>query len=285
MNGPTTEPTFALANNAWKSDLVATTALAESTLLQAVDVAHIPGSAAHTSPNVAAFQRNYRTLQARHRAAEAALSRAEEQLLLPADELKVWEDKLVNLATLLESIRDVALDLDESAAAAGSSAGAAGAAAGAPVVPAPRQATLGQQADERAQLLGINPSAPMTRVARVSMAHRRHGESPEPTTLAEAEPQQLMQMQRLMFDEQDAELEALVQVVGRQKNLALAMDEELGTQNEMLDDLTEGVTRTGSQMTRARRRLSSVSKQISERSPWLLILALVILLILILVVL
>ncbi|KAH3682948.1 hypothetical protein WICPIJ_006078 [Wickerhamomyces pijperi] len=66
--------------------------------------------------------------------------------------------------------------------------------------------------------------------------------------------QQLLQLQRNDFKKQDEELQQLGKVIARQKELGIAINEELKLQNELLDELDGEVDRTNSKLHYASKR-------------------------------
>ena len=65
----------------------------------------------------------------------------------------------------------------------------------------------------------------------------------------------LLQLQKTLVDEQDSRLDSLTAVLRRQRELGLAINNELEQQNEMLDDLTIGVDRTSTKLQKAQGQL------------------------------
>ena len=69
----------------------------------------------------------------------------------------------------------------------------------------------------------------------------------------------VLQLQKQMIEDQDEDVMVLAQAVRRQKELGLAIQEELVLQNEMLGMLDEDVTRVAGKVDVARKRVSKIS--------------------------
>lgn len=67
--------------------------------------------------------------------------------------------------------------------------------------------------------------------------------------------QQLLQVQKQDFQDQEKELEQLSKVIQRQKELGVAINEELALQNELLDELDSEVDRTSAKLHYANKRV------------------------------
>ncbi|SCU86579.1 LAMI_0D02718g1_1 [Lachancea mirantina] len=90
-------------------------------------------------------------------------------------------------------------------------------------------------------------------------AGRRIGET---DTTMTRNNQQLLQLHKDTMKDQDEELEKLRGVIKNQKNLSLAMNQELATQNELLDMMSEDVEQTAIKLRMANRS----AKRFNERS-------------------
>ncbi|KAI0735227.1 syntaxin [Earliella scabrosa] len=66
----------------------------------------------------------------------------------------------------------------------------------------------------------------------------------------------LVQLQQTQIDQQDAQLAQLSTILQRQKQLGLAINQEIREQNEELDALTSDVDRVGGKLTSAKRQLN-----------------------------
>ena len=69
----------------------------------------------------------------------------------------------------------------------------------------------------------------------------------------------VVQLQKQMMEEQDEDVMVLAQAVRRQKELGLAIQEELVEQNELLGMLDEDVTRVAGKVSVARERVKKIS--------------------------
>ncbi|KAF9507433.1 hypothetical protein BS47DRAFT_1373890 [Hydnum rufescens UP504] len=65
----------------------------------------------------------------------------------------------------------------------------------------------------------------------------------------------LVQLQGIQVDEQDAQLSQLTAILQRQKHLGLAINAEIEQQNELLDQLSTDVDRTGARLTSAKKQM------------------------------
>lgn len=72
------------------------------------------------------------------------------------------------------------------------------------------------------------------------------------------ENQQLLQMQRTDMKEQDEELEKLSALINKQKELGVAINEELALQNELLEELDTEVDRTTDKLKYASKKIGKI---------------------------
>lgn len=72
------------------------------------------------------------------------------------------------------------------------------------------------------------------------------------------ENQQLLQMQRTDMKEQDEELEKLNALINKQKELGVAINEELALQNELLEELDTEVDRTTDKLKYASKKIGKI---------------------------
>jgi hypothetical protein len=87
--------------------------------------------------------------------------------------------------------------------------------------------------------------------------------------------QQHMQLIR----EQDQGLEALDEIIIRQKNMARDIGIEIETQNEVIDDITEGMDHTNERLIRNTRNIKKVGKKSGTCGYWIVIILLFIIII------
>ena len=66
----------------------------------------------------------------------------------------------------------------------------------------------------------------------------------------------LVQLQETKVQQQDSQLSQLSTILQRQKHLGLAINQEIGEQNEMLDDLTNEVDRVGGKLSNAKKQMN-----------------------------
>lgn len=74
----------------------------------------------------------------------------------------------------------------------------------------------------------------------------------------------LMQSQKRLFEDQDAQLDTLSLSIGRQRDLSLRMNEELEMQTDMLEELDGDVERTGLRLGRASGQLERVRSGLKD---------------------
>ncbi len=75
----------------------------------------------------------------------------------------------------------------------------------------------------------------------------------------ELDNQGVLQLQKQMMQDQDLDVEELRKVVVRQKELGIAINNELEVQNEMLKMVDEDVTRVQGKMEIAKKRIGKIS--------------------------
>ena len=71
---------------------------------------------------------------------------------------------------------------------------------------------------------------------------------------------EVLQLQKRMMDDQNMEIEAIGDIIRRQRELAVQINEELAVQNNILDLLDEDVTRTEGKIIIARKRVEKINK-------------------------
>lgn len=81
----------------------------------------------------------------------------------------------------------------------------------------------------------------------------------------------IVQMQRHVMREQDAELAELEKTVVSTKHIALAVNEELGLHNRLLDELDEDVAGSASRLLTVQRRVREVLRRSGECRSCLLL--------------
>jgi len=117
----------------------------------------------------------------------------------------------------------------------------------------PPAVTVGTPAPEsdRAALLGSTAfSKPIARV---------FGQAPQPKETAVTRPldnQGLIQLQKQQMDQQDAQASQLTTILQRQRQLGEAINAELASQNELLDDLSNDVDKVGNKLSTAKKQLN-----------------------------
>lgn len=70
------------------------------------------------------------------------------------------------------------------------------------------------------------------------------------------------------MEQQDNQLDALSDSIGRQHHLSLQMNEELGTHAELLEEMDRDVDGTTARLGRASRRLDKFTKSLKEHGMY-----------------
>lgn len=92
-----------------------------------------------------------------------------------------------------------------------------------------------------------------------------HGtEIQEQTMAPQRTIQEILQEQDLIMEEQDKAIDELAGAVSRIKQISLAMNTEITTQNKMLDDLTKDVDETNEHVARANKKVNKLHKQLKK---------------------
>ncbi|KAJ3037005.1 hypothetical protein HDV00_002137 [Rhizophlyctis rosea] len=117
-----------------------------------------------------------------------------------------------------------------------------------------------QQTTDRTALLSRPQTTTSTRTTT-----RRFGTNPSllPIETDQTRPLDnsgLVQLQRQQMDDQDQNLEALSSVIRRQKQIGMAIGNELDLQNQLLGELDEGVDRTKRNLANVGKKLERVSR-------------------------
>eukprot|EP01108_Squamamoeba_japonica_P006354 TRINITY_DN5124_c0_g1_i4.p1 TRINITY_DN5124_c0_g1~~TRINITY_DN5124_c0_g1_i4.p1 ORF type:complete len:158 (-),score=45.56 TRINITY_DN5124_c0_g1_i4:106-537(-) len=83
--------------------------------------------------------------------------------------------------------------------------------------------------------------------------------------------QQLFSTQQKIVQQQDDQLDLLSHSIGRSKQVALAIDDEVTEQDALLQGLDAHVDRTGAKLRNTTRRVARTEKKASTKCLWLLI--------------
>lgn len=94
----------------------------------------------------------------------------------------------------------------------------------------------------------------------------------------------LQSQQQQILQEQDQGLEALSKVIGRQKQMALDIGNEVDLQNEIIDDITDHVDRTDSRIRRETRHIAIVDRKSNACGYYVVIILLLVAILIIAVV-
>ncbi|KAI9192937.1 uncharacterized protein BJ171DRAFT_35436 [Polychytrium aggregatum] len=89
---------------------------------------------------------------------------------------------------------------------------------------------------------------------------RRFGQPKETEQTRALDQQGLLQLQKQTMNQQDQSVDMLSSILQRQKQIGLAISDELDTQNSLLEDLDENVDRVGRNLKKADKRLANVRK-------------------------
>ena len=111
-------------------------------------------------------------------------------------------------------------------------------------------------AQEKQQLVGLGPSSKNIGNGRASGGRVIGRETDRTRALGN---QGVLQLQKQMMEEQDEDVMVLAKAVARQKELGMAIHEELEVQNEMLGLLDEDVTRVQGKLDVAKKRIAKIS--------------------------
>jgi len=87
---------------------------------------------------------------------------------------------------------------------------------------------------------------------------------------------QMRQHQQHMIAEQDRGLEALSRVIGRQKQIAIDIGNEVDTQNEIIEDITDHVDQTNVRLIRETKHVRVIDKKSNTCWMWIVIVLLLV---------
>ncbi|KAK6170601.1 hypothetical protein SNE40_018958 [Patella caerulea] len=100
------------------------------------------------------------------------------------------------------------------------------------------------------------------------------GVGAEPDHLHDMGNSDLQAQQQRVIQEQDKGLDALSNVIARQKQMALDIGDEVDNQNELIDDITDHVDRTGERLIKETRHISIVDRKSGTCGYWVVIILL-----------
>lgn len=100
------------------------------------------------------------------------------------------------------------------------------------------------------------------------------GVAEEPEDLKGVGNIEIRVQQQQIIQAQDQGLEALSQVVARQKNMALDIGNEVESQNELIDDITDHTDRTGQKLIRETRHIRIIDRKSATCCYWVIIIVL-----------
>ena len=83
--------------------------------------------------------------------------------------------------------------------------------------------------------------------------------------------QGLFSQQSQIVRQQDDQLDALSETIGRHKQIALAIDDEVTEQDALLQGLDAHVDRTGAKLRNTTRRVQRTTRKASTKCLWLII--------------
>ena len=101
---------------------------------------------------------------------------------------------------------------------------------------------------------------------------------------SELSNEQIHTYHREVIAEQDEQLDRLGQSIGRQRELTMAIGDELDSQILLLDEVDDGVDRQQSQLNGARRRLEHVGRKAKDNWSMTVIIVLIVILVLLIVI-
>ncbi|EPQ51613.1 hypothetical protein GLOTRDRAFT_123164 [Gloeophyllum trabeum ATCC 11539] len=105
-----------------------------------------------------------------------------------------------------------------------------------------------------------------------------------PNRYQDEEPQVILQTQRRLIDDQDAQLDVLSSSINRQHHLSLQINSELDSHVGLLEELDTDLDRTEGRLNGARRSLDRVAKGAKENSSTVIIAILILVLLLLIIV-
>ena len=121
---------------------------------------------------------------------------------------------------------------------------------------------------------------------RASLFPQRYTDEPEtPDPTAEMSNQQIHDYHQQVLQEQDDQLDTLSDSIGRQRQLAMQVGDELEGQVALLDEVDRGVDRHQSRLDGAKKRLKGVSEKAKANWGATTILVLIVILVLLIVIL
>ena len=116
-------------------------------------------------------------------------------------------------------------------------------------------------------VIGQNWSIPKASASRESLlpspsprSSRKFGLGQETDVTRALDDQGLLSLQKSTLGQQEEMINSLSSVVSRQKEIGLAINQELTAQNRLLEDVDEGMERIGTNMGSANKRLSRIHK-------------------------
>ncbi|KAF2149891.1 snare-domain-containing protein [Myriangium duriaei CBS 260.36] len=112
---------------------------------------------------------------------------------------------------------------------------------------------------------------------------RPYSDDPEPVDHSDMDNRQIHAYHTRALAEQDEQLDNLGRSIGRQRELSIAMGNELDDQAVLLEDVDRGVDRHASTLERARGRLGKVARKAKDNWSWVTIAILVMVLVVLIV--
>ncbi|KAH8120231.1 syntaxin [Phellopilus nigrolimitatus] len=110
---------------------------------------------------------------------------------------------------------------------------------------------------DRAKLLGsTSANKPFARVFGAAASQPQETEQTRPL-----DDFGVLQLQQTKMQEQDSQLSQLTTILQRQRQLGLAINQEILEQNEALDDLTDNVDSTGAKLANAKKQLNRLDRK------------------------
>ncbi|KAF7377684.1 t-SNARE coiled-coil-like proteiny domain-containing protein [Mycena sanguinolenta] len=100
----------------------------------------------------------------------------------------------------------------------------------------------------------------------------------------DAAPEDMLQTQRLLMDQQDNQLDLLSQSINRQRDLSLQINDELEVHTGLLEELDTDLGHTDTLLSGARRRLDRVAKGAKNNGSAVTIGALILILLVLIIV-
>ncbi|KZV76771.1 hypothetical protein PENSPDRAFT_569119 [Peniophora sp. CONT] len=134
--------------------------------------------------------------------------------------------------------------------------------------------------EERDLSPGIVKTHTRSRSSSTEPIYTPYADDPE----AGPEPGVLLQEQQRLMDDQDMRLDTLAQSIGRQRDISLRINDEIGTHQGLLEELDHDLDTTSNNLGRARRQLGTFAQKAKANGSTLTIAGLIFVLLILIIV-